>query len=108
MLNIDVKSNERSERYKIKFISWENKQGFKKYFGIKRNLKTGISPIIDTDRKKILIMKCTKYFFTPFVEKNEGVTTSYKDEEVISILLASKDDVETPISNLKYQKTWVV
>lgn len=54
------------------------------------------------------MQKCRKYFFSPFVEKNEGVTTSYKDEEVISILLASKDDVETPISNLKYQKTWVV
>lgn len=52
--------------------------------------------------------KCTKYFFSPFVEKNEGVTILYKDEELISILLASKEDVETPISSLKYQNTWVV
>lgn len=72
-------------------------------------MKSDLSPIIDTDRKNLLIMqKCRKYFFSPFVEKNEGVTTSYKDEEGNSILSASKDDVETPISNLKYQKTWVV
>lgn len=36
--------------------------------------------------------KCTKYFFSPFVDKNEGGTISYKDEEVISIPLASKKD----------------
>lgn len=39
------------------------------------------------------------HFFSLFwKEKNEKVTISYKDEELISILLASKQDVETTIT----------
>jgi len=72
-------------------------------------LKSDISPLIDTNREILITRKkCTKYFFSPFVERNEGVTVSYKDEEVISILLASKEDGETSVSSLKYQKTWAV
>lgn len=58
-------------------------------------MKSDINPFINTDRKNIKDKKkCTIFFFSPFVEKDEGITISYKDEEAIYILLASKEDVE--------------
>lgn len=42
-LYIDAKSNERWQRYKMKFILLGRKQGFKEQFGIKKKLKTGIA-----------------------------------------------------------------
>lgn len=93
-LYIDAKSNERWQRYKMKFILLGNKQGFKKHSGIKKEFEKWHSPLIKTEKILIMQEKCTKYFYSTFVERNKR-TIWCKGEEAVSILIASSEDVET-------------
>lgn len=84
----------------MKFILLGNKQCFKKHSGIKKQFEEWHSPLIKTEKILIIQKNCTKYFYSPFIDRNERVTIPYKGEDV-SILIASIVDAETYISSFK-------